>query len=337
MKKRLLSSLFIACTVLLAGCGTASENTEKIPVEKSEVTAKAESEDSSEAVMNNSAIETESASEIIPDEAPSGKYGPEAGLYDRTYLEEENGVFVYRMTDADIIERYDEMYAGAFADMVAAYDEEMEWRNQGVKYEQPVKTNDLMYKSSDENKGVTLGSSFEMDYNYNLYNVGYTYVDLDSDGTFEIIFGVLPDADADWIPKDSFERGYALADGQVIKICEGGSRDLHWLGNDGYIYETGSSGAAYSGTWRLHFDSTALDLNREEDWGNNGFTEDELIGYWEGAVHINGPIEDINEAAKWPENQISEAELPALEEEWKSRQVQIDWLRLSDYLDKYGV
>lgn len=108
----------------------------------------------------------------------------------------------------------------------------------------------------------------------------------------------------------------------------------HWLGSDGHIYEDGSGGAAYSGTWRLHFDKSELDGN-DAGWGYIGFKEDEFLGYWEAPVHITGPITDIDEMAKLPENQIADDEWQALEKEWDARRVKIDWLRLSDYLDNH--
>ena len=129
----------------------------------------------------------------------------------------------------------------------------------------------------------------------------------------------------------------ALVDEHVIKICEGGSRDLHWLGLDGYIYETGSGGAAYWGISRLHFNPLDLEVDENTDWGSNGFVEDEFIGYLGSAVHINGSSEGIGDASQVPDSQISEDECSKLIDEWETRQVDIDWLRMSDYMMKHSL
>ncbi|WP_035764969.1 hypothetical protein [Butyrivibrio sp. NC2002] len=253
--------------------------------------------------------------------------------YDRTYLEEKDGVYTYRLADASIIEKYDELYTGAFSNFIDSYNEVMKWQNQSYRSKEKYTANSLVLRNNEENSVVKTGSYYEMDFDFNLDNVGYTYVDLDSDGTFELIFGILKYDE--WTPDNIFERAYGLVNGRAIKICEGGSRDYHWLGSDGYIYETGSSGAAYSGTSRLRYDSSQLKVDEDTDWGSQGFIEEEFLGYWERPVHINGPYYDIDEAARRPESEISDDEWRTLMDEWDSRQVGIEWLKMSDYIAKY--
>ena len=342
-KKRVYIKYFalIIAVTSMSGCGISVDD---ISAESIEETATSQVEEvQSPNVEPETAISTtvdssddtssDNSAELEDTTVNNAAYGPEERHYDRTYLVEENDTHTYELNDKDLVSQYNALYADAFQDMVDSYEEVMQWQNQ--KYsEQSATTSNLLYRESGGSNVINTGSYYEMDYNFDLNNVGYTYVDLDSDGTFELIFGILKYDD--WTPDNIFERAYALVDGNVVKICEGGSRDYHWLGADGYIYETGSGGAAYSGTWRLHFDSTLLVVDENTDWGSNGFIEDEFLGYWEIPVHItDGPITDIDAAAKLPENAISEDDWTALNEEWESRQVEISWLKLSDYLEKY--
>ncbi len=316
-----------------------AEEVEETPVEESAETESPVDIEPSEDVVSDSDTESEETVEASIEENNSPEIagavgGPEEGKYDRTYLEEENGVYVYRMSDAALIQKYDELYEEAFNKIVESYNEVMQWQNQSFNENGKYTAGSLVLKDKSDTAVMNTGSYYEMDYNFNLDNVGYTYVDLNSDGTFELIFGVVSDADADWVPEGCIERSYALIDGKVVQISDGGSRDYHWLGYDGYIYETGSGGAAYSGTDRLHYDPSKVDVTEEFVWGGNGFISDEFLGYWERPVHIDGPYEDIDEAARLPESEISDSEWNELNKEWDSRQVKIDWLRFSDYMKK---
>ncbi|MEE3497064.1 MAG: hypothetical protein VZR06_18080, partial [Butyrivibrio sp.] len=124
------------------------------------------------------------------------------------------------------------------------------------------------------------------------------------------------------------ERAYTLVDGKPIKICEGGRRSYYYLGSDGCIYYYGSCGADYSGIWRVHFDASGLKGAESVDWGEIGFVDDEFYGYWERPVHVMGPITNLDEMAKLPENSISSA----LYDEWEQRRAKIDWIPMGDYL-----
>ncbi|WP_026518632.1 hypothetical protein [Butyrivibrio sp. MC2021] len=254
--------------------------------------------------------------------------------YDTSYLVNDDESYVYRLSDPELIKKYDELYAEAFADVIDSYKEAIAWMDQDYNSNQHGTVTNLLLEDTSKKSIVKTGSVIEMDINYDLNNLGYTYVDLDCDGVFEQIFGVSSYQYNDGLPMDVYERAYALIDGKAKKILEGGARINQWLGSDGYIYEYGSGGAAYSGIWRLHFDKTGM-LTDTVDLGNNGFVEDEFLGYWEGTVHILGPIEDIDEASKLPESQMDDDEWRFLNEEWESRRVEIDWLEMSDYLAQY--
>ena len=328
---------FVGATVFFTGCGNDSRTTDTVVVEEQAAAAEeltVSTESVAEAVENSSE-ESQEPLEESSSEATVIEQGVfDVPLYDRTYLEKDGEGYIYRLSDPEVIAKYDELYADAFTSVVDSYNERSSWMNQSYKPDQKVTLSNLVLKNDSENRVINTGSDFEMDYNFDLLNVGYTYVDLDSDGTFELIFGVLSYVYNDGLPMANYERAFALSNGKVVKIMEGGSRMYHWLGSDGHIYEDGSGGAAYSGTWRLHFDKSELDGN-DADWGYIGFKEDEFLGYWEAPVHIIGPITDINEMAKLPESQIADDEWQALEKEWDARRVKIDWLRLSDYLDNH--
>lgn len=78
-----------------------------------------------------------------------------------------------------------------------------------------------------------------------LSRIGYSFRDSNGDGTNELLLG--------WIGGDfwSMEDGYAFAvytikNGQPLLAFQGQERDRFLIGDDGYVYRSGSSGAAYS-------------------------------------------------------------------------------------------
>ncbi|MBP3199152.1 MAG: hypothetical protein J6N21_19425 [Butyrivibrio sp.] len=337
MRKKFLLAMLVCTITLLPGCGKATETIDKESVVEQDVSLEESTkpeasseevslEDSSE--ISEASVEGSSEDVVIEQEVA------DVPLYDRTYLDKEDGGYIYRLADPNIIARYDELYADAFTSVVTSHDERMKWFNSGFSSRQQGNFGDLVFRKTDANQVISTGSDFEMDYNFDLNNVGYTYVDLDSDGTFELIFGVLSDRYNDGLPMENFERAFALIDNKVVKIFDGGCRMYYWLGYDGHIYETGSGGAAFGGTWRVHFDESEVP-DEDIDWGSNGFKEDEFVGVWNVPVHITGNLEDIDDLAVLPENHITYEEWDAMEAEWKSRRVKIDWLRMADYLAKH--
>ena len=338
MKKEIVNKIIVVLLTATAitGCGKSDKSisTEYITNDSSDSAASLESEEIAtddrkteieELNTNDSSVDNSDKVKVITEN--NNDFVSDAGHYDCTYLVEENDYYTYKLIDEDLIS----LYADAFADVIDSYEQVKQWINQSY-HEQSFSSSNLIYKQSDRSYVIDAGSYYEMDYNYDLNNVGYTYVDLNSDGTFELIFGVLDYGEHTLLP--IFERAYALVDGESVKICEGGSRDYYWLGIDGCIYESGSGGASNNGTSRVHFDSTSLKVGEDTDWGNIGFIDDEFLGYWEKPVHIvDGPITDIDTLAKLPEYSISADELMKLTEEWESRRVNISWLKLSDYLN----
>ena len=332
MKKRNIFGLLFGLIFMLTACNEATEINNTVAgdnsVAETEELTEGTDEDVEEGTENDA---SGAASSVYVEDSASNASTEEKAeakdiQYDRTYLENVDGEYVYRLTDKSIIEKYDELYADAFADVVKTQEEEAAWLDQSVYSDQTVVTSNLLYQDTNESRMMKTGSTFEMDYDFDLLNVGYTYVDLNSDGVYELIFGVLHDKYQDNEPQLVFERAYALVDGKPKKICEGGSRCNYWLGNDGYIYYYSSGGAAYSGVWRIHIDNVSAPSSK--------FVEDEFLGCWDNLVHITEPITDIDELAYLPEYQISDDEYKALSQEWESRQVKIEWLPFGEYLKK---
>ena len=335
MSKKFILAILLGTTTFLSGCGNTPEIIETESVTElaaSEEQSVIHEESSIDASMEEAAESVEIADESGIEDSDVAQENADVPLYDRTYLDKEDDGYIYRLTDPDTITKYDELYADAFTSVVNSYNERTKvfGFNSGID----ILFGDLVQRDSCDNNVIDTGSDFEMDYNFDLNNVGYTYVDLDSDGTFELIFGVLHNTYDEGRPMPNFERAFALNDGNVVKVFEGGGRMYYWLGHDGHIYETGSSGAAYGGTWRVHFDKAIVPTS-DIEWGDNCFIDDEFVGIWNTPVHIVGPIDDIFEASEVPDNRISEEEWMAMEAEWNSRCVRIDWLRMADYLAKH--
>ena len=380
MKKRAIAILLLT-TLVIAGCGDISlpgsgkdaEETDDIIEESSadeskEDESKPSDEEKDDAKekdddKTSEAAEeaSDSAAEASTDEAASSgsdqssknntdsEFGPEEGLYDRTYLVKEGDGYIYRLEDEDIIKEYDELYADAFQETYASYEDYKEMMEEGRGEFDNDGSSDYSLVDEKKDFGIggfgllnpealddgtsKMGSFYEMDYDFDLANVGYTYVDLNSDGIFELIFGIVNGDE--WTPTTIFERVYTLIDNKPVHVFEGGSRCYLWLGDDGSIYETGSGGAAYWGMWRYHFDPSQV-APEGTDWGSEGFVADEFLGMWEEYVHIEGEdAQEPDDTAQKSEYKILDDEYETLSEEWEERVVDIDWLLMSDYLEDH--
>ena len=351
MTKRIIVSLLVAATLLMAACNTASVSSDTTSVTTSTVTTESTAEEKTKETVSDtltSSASTESSTETSAETSTetstetSKEFGPEEGKYDRTYLEEKDGVYTYRLTDPAIIEKYDELYADAFADTIS-YNE---FITKDMRYfpdsTATCEARTLVYQKPEKEEFITVGSAYIQEYGFDLSNIGYTYVDLDSDGTFELIMGVTHNADYtvqyDSRPKDYIFREYALIDGKVVKIGEGGNRWCHWLGCDGVIYEDGDSGAAYWSLSKMRFSVSEAAGEEDVDWGFLGFEEYEVIGSIDAVgVHFNGSDKGIYHSTEIPEDVIIEyEEVTRLWDEWETRQIYIDWLKMSDYMSRHS-
>lgn len=349
MKNNKVTALIM--TVCLAGtvCGCAfgnnaadegSKTVSSVTEDSSVVTADTEKTADAEkmADIGNTADSIDTAD--TADTAATGKTADTASgkeiIYDRQYLKENNGAYTYQKPAADVIKKYDGLYKDVFRDLIASNNSatgQTSLQEQRMDPDTIASVNNLVMQDDSDNNVINTGSYYEMDYNFDLHNVGYTYIDLNSDGIYELIFGVLKDADVDWSPYPCFERAYALVDGKAVKFFEGGSRDLCWLGSDGYIYEDGSGGADCFGIAKQHFDIAGL--KKDIDWGGENMVLDEYIGCSpEGTksiwFHLYAPITDLDEITLKPEDRITEKKYNKLEKEWYSRQTGIEWLKISE-------
>ncbi|WP_026653694.1 hypothetical protein [Butyrivibrio proteoclasticus] len=330
MRRRLVSLLMACVMVSVTGCaGDVKGDGEAASSGSSEIAPATEDSVAGDGDSSFDSTEESAAEESSVGVEDDKVVGVEGG-YDCTYLVEADGVYAYRLTDEELIAEYNELYAAAFEETIASLEDVKSWMDQSYSGDAGVVTSDLVSRDYGKEEFVKTGSFYEMDFDMDLENVGFSYVDLNSDGIFELVFGVLRNVDDEWGPWNCVERAYTLIDGEAVKFYEGGSRMLFWLGNDGAIYQDMSGGAAYGGTSRMHFDPSTFSVD-EDPWGGLGLVQDEFVGYWEGPVHVVGPIEDMDEAAKLPENQITDDELGALMDEWSERMVEIEWLKFTEY------
>ncbi len=307
--KRFLSAFLICCSIqMITGCAGNAENNVSEKGVSADATDTPESIE--ETTIKNLSVEVASEGSTDSDSVEN-KALIDAGdrLYDRTYLSEEDGRYTYELSDKELVEKYDEIYTKAFIDVKAVSESKVEW----------------MQKHNPD-----------MDLDAYLKTIGYTYVDLDSDGVFEVIFGKTDGKDEHWYGDHCFSEAYTLVDTTVIMICDGGDRFIFWLGSDGYIYKIGSSGAAYSGASRLHYDSSKNIHGVRNYFCDKGLIEDEYVGYIYDPVHIMGSTDGITDSTQVPESlHITKEEMNILTDEWRARYVEIEWLKLSDYMEKY--
>lgn len=324
MKNKFVSVLLMIMVITVSACGRSTEG-----IEESATVGTTGTEEVSDSVTEEQSVAAATASTEDADKEVASTVEVK---YDCTYLKEEAGAYTYSLKDESVIAKYNELYAEAFEELIKSNEEDSSFMDQSYIPSNQAVSSNLLYRDTKEEKVVKTGSNFEMDYGFDILNVGYTYVDLDSDGVFELIFGVLHGSYPEDDYVNNFERAYTLVDGKPIKICEGGSRTYYYLGSDGCIYNCGSGGADHNGIWRVHFDASGLKGAESVDWGDIGFVDDEFYGYWGRPVHVMGPITDLDEMAKLPENSISDEDDSGLYDEWEQRRVKIDWIPMGEYL-----
>lgn len=111
-----------------------------------------------------------------------------------------------------------------------------------------------------------------------LAGIGYTFYDVDGNGTKELIIADI--ADGDGGPWDNrILLMYSLDDDKPVLLVDGWARNRYYLLNDGTIYNEGSGGAAYTifATYRMAEDGISLKVI---DYYFSGYLDASLEEYW---------------------------------------------------------
>jgi hypothetical protein len=161
-----------------------------------------------------------------------------------------------------------------------------------------------------------------------LSKVGFAFVDLNEDGIDELVLG--------WTGNEfwNMDEGYVFAvytivDGKATLAIEGGERCLYVIGKDGYLYNSGSSGAYESTYIKYSFSLEREDfLEPVEKIYSYPYGDGEKL--WE---HITNP-EDINVIEYKEKHQdllIDENKALTMGEAWMESGIEIDYTLFSVY------
>jgi beta-lactamase regulating signal transducer with metallopeptidase domain len=152
--------------------------------------------------------------------------------------------------------------------------------------------------------------------------VGFAYVDLNEDGIDELALG--------WIDNEfwNMDEGYVFAvytivDGKAALAIEGWERCLYVIGKDGYLYNSGSSGADESTYTKYKFSLEKEDFLEPVEEFYSYYSYDGNEKLWE---HITNP-EDINVI----DLLTDEDEAETMGESWMESGIEIDYTLFEDY------
>ena len=98
-------------------------------------------------------------------------------------------------------------------------------------------------------------------YDLNLSTIGYSFVDINHNGTQELIIASIDTDETNDNNQLIFEM-YSIVDGQPIKVLSSSENNRYYYGDDNNIYNEGSDGqnTAYYLLYRLNNDSTNIEL-----------------------------------------------------------------------------
>lgn len=162
---------------------------------------------------------------------------------------------------------------------------------------------------------------------------GFAFLDLNDDDTDELVLG--------WVGNESWnmDEGYVFAiytimDGEIVLAVEGWERNRYVIGENGYLYQNGSSGASESTYIKYKFSleqegflvpieklysqpNLYAESARDEIWWEHVTNADDI-----GTIEFTGKHEEL-----W----MSGDEAIALGEAWLSSGIAIDYTRFSEY------
>jgi hypothetical protein len=162
-----------------------------------------------------------------------------------------------------------------------------------------------------------------------LSKVGFAFVDLNEDSIDELVLG--------WIGNEfwNMDEGYVFAvyttvDDKAILAVEGWARCLYVIGKDGYLYNSGSSGAAESTYTKYKFSLEREDFLEPVEEVYSYYSYDDNEELWE---HITNP-EDIGVIEYTEKHQnllIDGDEAYTMGESWMKSGIEIDYTLFCDY------
>lgn len=151
------------------------------------------------------------------------------------------------------------------------------------------------------------------DTNEALSAIGYTFYDVDGNGTEELI--IADTGEGLW--DNRILLMYTLCEDKPVLVIDGWVRNRYYLLNDGTIYHEGSGGAAYTefGTYRIAEDGNNLEVI---NYYYSGYYDDSVYGWFynttgEHTYDENEIIEFEDEDVPWNMMEDYIAQVKALE------------------------
>lgn len=156
---------------------------------------------------------------------------------------------------------------------------------------------------------------------------GFAFLDVNGDGIDELLLGWV--GNEFWNMDDGyFFALYTIADKEIIMAVEGWERNRYVIGEDGYLYNSGSSGANDSCYLKYKFNMNYEDfLEPIEEL----YSKDSANSVW--WEHVTNPkaIGKIEHTEKQEDLLIDEEEAYAIGEAWMKSGIEIDYTLFSEY------
>lgn len=165
-----------------------------------------------------------------------------------------------------------------------------------------------------------------------LDGVGFARMDLNSDGTDELLLGWSEASGESWnLDAGYFFAVYTVENGRAVPALEGWERNRYVAGRDGYLYNSGSSSAWDSVYIKYRFDPTAEGYLVPMEGLRSRLNDSQAAEcLWE---HLTDPeeIAAIWETEPRPELEISQEDALALGDGWMASGAGLDVTVFSQY------